>query len=55
MTFKSVVIHMKGNDQEIHDDVKGGKDKNGYFLRGRHEREVKEFKYHRSYVHIIMI
>ena len=28
---------------------------NGDFLRGRHEREVKEFKYHRSYVHIIMI
>ena len=26
MTFKSVVIHMKGNDQKIHDDAKGGED-----------------------------
>ena len=26
MTFKSVVIHMKSNDQKIHDDVKGGED-----------------------------
>ena len=26
MTFKSAVIHMKGNDQKIHDDAKGGED-----------------------------
>ena len=28
---------------------------NGYFLRGRHEREIKGFKYYRSYVHVFMI
>ena len=26
MTFKRVEIHMKDNDKEIHDDVKGGED-----------------------------
>ena len=25
---------------------------NGYFPRGRHEREIKEFKYYRSFAHV---
>ena len=28
---------------------------NGYFPRGRHEREIKGFKYYRSFAHVFMI
>ena len=48
---------MKGNNKEMHDDIKGGEDEqcNGYFSKGRHERGIKEFKYYRPYVHVFMI
>ena len=48
---------MKDNDKEIHDDVKGswGWMVNGYFPRSRHEREIKGFKYYRSFAYVFMV